>query len=116
MDVTCEFCLKMSVHLPLLGSSKVLFFIILARHHDAGHVDPDTALTRSLDLIVEMAGLRLEVAQARQQLLSKEVDYLDKRVALCTLLTDLVSFSDTLDASSGSSSESGGDSDEGLVD
>jgi len=74
MDVTCEFCLNMSVHLPLLGSSKVLFSIILARHHDAGHVDPDAVLTRSLDLIVEMAGLRLEVAQARQQLLSKEVE------------------------------------------
>jgi len=118
MDVTCEFCLRMSVHLPLLGSSKVLFSIILARHHDAGHVDPDTALTRSLGLIVEMASLRLEVAQARQQLLSKEVDFLDKRVALCTLLTDLdlVSFSNTLDASSGSSSEFGSDSDEGLVD
>jgi len=118
MDVTCEFCLTMSVHLPLLGSSKVLFSIILARHHDAGHVDPDAVLTRSLDLIVEMAGLRLEVAQARQQLLTKEVEFLDKRVSLSTLLTDLdlVSFSDTLDASSGTSSDSGSDSDEGLVD
>jgi len=118
MDVTCEFCSTLRFHLPLLGSSKVLFSIILARHHDAGHVDPDAVLTRSLDLIVEMAGLRLEVARARQQLLAKEVDFLDKRVSLCTLLTalDLVSFSDTLDASSGTSSESGSDSDEGLVD
>jgi len=118
MDASREFCSTMAVHLPLLGSSKVLFSIILARHHDAGHVDPDAVLIRSLDLIVELASLRLEVAQARQNLLAKEVDFLDKRVSLCTLLTalDLVSFSNTLDASSGSSSDSGSDSDEGLVD
>jgi len=118
MDVSCEFCLNMSTHLPLLGSSKVLFSIILSRFHDAGHVDPDDALTKSLDLIVEMASLRLEVARARQQLLAKEVDFLDRRVALCTLLTalGLASFSDILDASSGTSSDSGSDSDEGLVD
>lgn len=122
MDVTCEFCLDMNSRLPQLGSSKVLFSIIVARFHDAGHVDPDDALLRSMDLIVEMAGLRLEVAWARQQLLSKEVEFLDKRVALCTLLTTLglASFSDTLDASSGTSSGSASDhssdSDEGLVD
>jgi len=77
MDASCEFCSEMHSKLPHLGPSKVLFSIILARFHEAGHVDAGGLLMTSLGLIVELSGLRLEVAQAKQFLLAKEVTFLD---------------------------------------
>jgi len=117
MDTSCDFCSEVICGLPQLGSSKVLFSIILMRFHDAGHTDGENLQVRSLNLIAEASSLRLEVVQTKQLLLAKEVALLDRCVALCSLLTDLglVSFSGSLDSSSGLDSGSDSGSDEGLV-